>query len=43
MVKRVAISRGTLTVTSDNPAADAVPAGDVVVIGRVVWQMREPD
>ncbi len=43
MVKRVATSRGTLTVTSDNPAADAVPAGDVVVIGRVVWQMREPD
>jgi repressor LexA len=42
MVKRVALVRGVLVATSDNPAAGAVPAGEIVVIGRVVWQMREP-
>ncbi len=40
MVKRVAGARSGLVVTSDNPAAPAVPAGEVTVIGRVVWQMR---
>ncbi len=42
MVKRVTLSGEGLVVTSDNPAADAVPAGEVTIIGRVVWQMREP-
>jgi repressor LexA len=42
MVKRVALVRGALVATSDNPAAGGVPAGEIVVIGRVVWQMREP-
>ncbi|KQR83315.1 S24 family peptidase [Sphingomonas sp. Leaf343] len=40
MVKRVARSARGLTVTSDNPAAAAIPDEPVVVIGRVVWQMR---
>jgi repressor LexA len=42
MVKRVALVRGTLIATSDNPDAAAVPDGAIAVIGRVVWQMREP-
>lgn len=42
MVKRVALVGGALVATSDNPAAGAVPDGRIVVIGRVVWQMREP-
>ena len=42
MVKRVALIRGALVATSDNPDAAAVPDGAIAVIGRVVWQMREP-
>jgi repressor LexA len=42
MVKRVALVRRALVVTSDNPDAAAVPDGAIAVIGRVVWQMREP-
>ncbi|MCK8456984.1 S24 family peptidase [Sphingomonas faeni] len=42
MVKRVALTGGTLVATSDNPAAGPVPDGRITVIGRVVWQMREP-
>ncbi|HXH16589.1 MAG TPA: S24 family peptidase [Sphingomonas sp.] len=42
MVKRVAWVDGVLVASSDNPDAAAVPAGAIVVIGRVVWQMREP-
>ncbi len=42
MVKRVAAAPAGLVVSSDNPAAGAVPAGDVAIVGRVVWQMREP-
>ncbi len=42
MVKRVAAGADGLVVSSDNPAAGAVPEGGVDVVGRVVWQMREP-
>ena len=42
MVKRVALAGGRLVATSDNRAAGRVPDGPIVVIGRVVWQMREP-
>ncbi|RMB52385.1 phage repressor protein C with HTH and peptisase S24 domain [Sphingomonas sp. PP-CE-3A-406] len=42
MVKRVALAGGALVATSDNPAAGPIPPGRIVVIGRVVWQMREP-
>lgn len=42
MVKRVALIRGALVATSDNPEAGPVPDGAIAVIGRVVWQMREP-
>ncbi len=42
MVKRVTLVRGALVATSDNPDAVAVPDGAIAVIGRVVWQMREP-
>ncbi len=42
MVKRVALAGGALVATSDNPAAGSIPEGRIVVIGRVVWQMREP-
>lgn len=42
MVKRVAARGGTLVVSSDNPAADPLPDAPIVVIGRVVWQMRVP-
>ena len=42
MVKRVALVRGALVAKSDNPDAAAVPDGAIAVIGRVVWQMREP-
>ncbi len=41
MVKRVAARGGRPVATSDNPAADPVPPGEIAVIGRVVWQMRE--
>lgn len=43
MVKRVALRRGVLSVTSDNPAAAAAPDGSIAILGRVVWQMRAPD
>ncbi|TCQ09542.1 peptidase S24-like protein [Sphingomonas sp. PP-CC-3A-396] len=42
MVKRVALAGGQLVATSDNPAAGPIPQGRIAVIGRVVWQMREP-
>ncbi|MEG3165710.1 S24 family peptidase [Sphingomonas sp. PB2P19] len=42
MVKRVAMGARGLVVTSDNPDAAAVPPGEIAIIGRVVWQMREP-
>ncbi len=42
MVKRVALAGGKLAATSDNPAAGPIAEGRIVVIGRVVWQMREP-
>ena len=42
MVKRVALAGGRLVATSDNPAAATIPEGRITVIGRVVWQMREP-
>ncbi len=42
MVKRVALAGGRLVATSDNLVAGPVPDGPIVVIGRVVWQMREP-
>ena len=42
LVKRVARRGSRLVVTSDNPAASPVEQGDVVVLGRVVWQMRRP-
>jgi repressor LexA len=42
MVKRVAMVRGVLVATSDNPDAATVPDGAIAVVGRVVWQMREP-
>ena len=42
MVKRVVQGAEGLVVSSDNPAAGAVPAGAVTIVGRVVWQMRVP-
>jgi repressor LexA len=42
MVKRVTPGTDGLVASSDNPAAGAVPAGAVAVVGRVVWQMRVP-
>lgn len=42
LVKRVARRGGRLVVSSDNPAAPAVAAGAIAVLGRVVWQMRRP-
>lgn len=42
LVKRVRRAGRKLSVTSDNPAAAAVPDGKVEVIGRAVWQMRAP-
>jgi len=42
MVKRVRRAAGRLVATSDNPAAAAVPEGEIAVVGRVVWVMREP-
>ena len=42
MVKRVRRTAGRLVATSDNPAAAAVPEGEIAVVGRVVWVMREP-
>lgn len=42
MVKRVRRRGGGIQVTSDNPAAEAVPEGEFAVIGHVVWVMREP-
>ena len=43
MVKRVARLGTRLVATSDNPAADPVPAGPVAVVGRAVWRMGRPD
>ena len=43
MVKRVAAHGRALSVTSDNPAAAAVPDGRITILGRVVWQMRAPN
>ena len=40
MVKRVKAAASGLVATSDNPDADPVAAGEIAVIGRVVWQMR---
>lgn len=40
LVKRVRRVRGGLAVTSDNPDAPPVGAGEVAVVGQVVWQMR---
>ncbi len=42
LVKRVARGRAGLVAHSDNPEAPPLPAGTIEVIGRVVWQMREP-
>lgn len=42
MVKRVAAGRKKLVATSDNPAAAPVPAGEIEVVGRVVWRMGAP-
>lgn len=42
MVKRVVPGPAGLVVSSDNPEAGAVPAGEVAIVGRVVWQMRVP-
>ncbi|WP_375391276.1 helix-turn-helix transcriptional regulator [uncultured Sphingomonas sp.] len=40
LVKRVRRGARGYVVTSDNPDAPPVGAGDVQVIGRAVWQMR---
>ena len=43
LVKRVTVTRGALTIVSDNPAAPAIPADDAAraeLIGRVVWLGR---
>lgn len=42
LVKRVARTGTDLRITSDNPQALPVGKGKVVVLGRVVWQMRRP-
>lgn len=42
MVKRVRARAGELEARSDNPLAPPVPDGLVEVVGRVVWQMRQP-
>lgn len=42
MVKRVRAEAGGLVATSDNPAADPVPDGDIEVVGRVAWRMGAP-
>ncbi len=42
MVKRIARLGTRLVATSDNPAADPIPAGAIEVIGRVVWRMGAP-
>ena len=42
MVKRVALIGRALQASSDNPTAAPIPEGEITVIGRVVWQMREP-
>ncbi|MBB3880058.1 S24 family peptidase [Sphingomonas pseudosanguinis] len=42
MVKRVCATPQGLVATSDNPAAPPVPDGPIMVVGRVVWQMRLP-
>lgn len=42
MVKRVCATPQGLVATSDNPAAPPVPEGPIMVVGRVVWQMRLP-
>ena len=40
MVKRLTPGPAGFTLSSDNPAAAAVPAGTISILGRVVWQMR---
>lgn len=40
LVKRVAKVAGQLVVTSDNPDAPPVGAGEPEMVGQVVWQMR---
>ena len=42
LVKRVRRDGRRLVVTSDNPDAPMLPAGEVTVIGKAVWQMRVP-
>lgn len=42
MVKRVRRSGGGLIAASDNPAAPPLPDAPIEVIGRAVWQMRQP-
>ena len=42
LVKRVALTATGLAARSDNPDAPPLPDGSIEVIGRVVWQMREP-
>lgn len=42
LVKRVARTAAGLSAHSDNPDAPPLPDGAIEVIGRVVWQMREP-
>lgn len=40
VVKRVARAGAGLAITSDNPSAPPVAAGEVTVIGRVLWLSR---
>lgn len=42
MVKRVRATAGGLVASSDNPSAPPLPQWPIMVIGRVVWQMRMP-
>jgi len=42
MVKRVRRGDDGPVARSDNPLAPPLPAGRIEVIGRVMWQMREP-
>ena len=42
LVKRVRTGRGGPIASSDNPAAPALPPGEVEVVGRVVWRMGAP-
>ena len=42
LVKRVRTGTGGPIASSDNPAAPALPPGEVEVVGRVVWRMGAP-